>query len=541
MEWLPSVALLILLMILSFARTYRRTLREETDAKSKNYAIVGTKMMPYPRSDAAVGMDYRYVRSHLEWTAGRYEIFGQTRRYLPVKFERGLTSQELDDLERKFDFRFPPDLRLFLSLGLPVDRRKSKPQGRLSGWVNWRRASEAEIRERLNHPYEGICFDVENGIWLEAWGEKPPILEDRLGKIKQLMNEAPRLIPIYGHRYIPDRPHEEGNPIFSVWQTDIIHCGSDLESYLENEFPYRFGISLETHTQTPFLKRPAKAIEFWADIVDANTPAARPDHQEEPSVSSSPGVPKTDAERQDVLRQLPWQRGGTFHLTESMATLVVDEGRAVLTGAPATDSFWTTSQGIGPFRETAQGARFRLPTDVIVLNRETGEFVTFRHVRGGYVRLDDWTGKTLDADDILTRVNAATNANNKRRAAVGLGPYELIGWQAKPTLDPETHSVHWAISARDADTGTILTDAMTLVLGRFGYEELRWFGKTGQDPAVFLAEMRRGFHFDPEAQYTDFHPDDVTDPSGIAVLVAVLAGQRSRQRALSFSTHNGAI
>ncbi|HLY22670.1 MAG TPA: DUF2167 domain-containing protein [bacterium] len=518
------------LVTLSFARTYRRALREETDAKSKNYAIVGKKTMPYPRGDAAVGMDYRYVRSHLEWTAGRYKIFGQTQRYLPVKFERGLTDQELDDLERKFDFRFPPDLRLFLSLGLPVDTRMSKPRGRLSGWLNWRRASEAEIRERLNHPYEGICFDVKNGIWLEAWGEKPPILEDRLGKIKQLMTEAPRLIPIYGHRYIPDRPHEEGNPIFSVWQTDIIHCGSDLEGYLENEFPYRFGISLETHTQTPSLKRPAKAIEFWADIVDANTPAARPDYQEEPSVSSSPGVPKTDAERQNVLQQLPWQRGGTFPLTESRATLIVDESRAVLTGAAATARFWMTTQGIGPFRQTAQGTRFRLPTDVVVLNRETGEFVTFRHVRGGYVRLDDWIGNTLDAGGILKRVNAATKANNKRRAAKGLGPYELIGWRDKPTLDLETHSVHWAISTRDADTGTILTDAVTVVLGRFEYEELRWFGKAGQDPAVFLAEMRHGFHFDPGAQYADFQPGDVTHPSGIAALVAVLAGAEVTER-----------
>lgn len=283
MEWLLLVVSVVAVVPILFFLTYRRNLREEREAKKeereaqkKNFRITGKRRVLYPRSDAVVGMDYRYLRSHLEWTHGRYEVFGQTRPYLGVKFERGLTDQELDGLERKFDFRFPPDLRAFLSLGLPVDTRLSKPPGRLSGWVNWRRESEAEIRERLNHPYEAICFGVNNGVWLKTWGGPPLALEDRVKRITELMNEAPRLIPIYGHRYIPDRPHEEGNPIFSVTHTDIIHFGLDLENYLEKEFWYRFGISFETVTQTSFLKKPAKAIEFWAEIVEANSPQVLP-------------------------------------------------------------------------------------------------------------------------------------------------------------------------------------------------------------------------------------------------------------------------
>jgi hypothetical protein len=35
---------------------------------------------------------------------------------------------------------------------------------------------------------------------------------------------------------IPDDPHLEGNPVFSVHQTDIIYYGYDLEDYLRHEF-----------------------------------------------------------------------------------------------------------------------------------------------------------------------------------------------------------------------------------------------------------------------------------------------------------------
>jgi hypothetical protein len=36
---------------------------------------------------------------------------------------------------------------------------------------------------------------------------------------KQKIGEAPKLIPICGHRYIYAVPHERNNPVFSVYQT----------------------------------------------------------------------------------------------------------------------------------------------------------------------------------------------------------------------------------------------------------------------------------------------------------------------------------
>jgi hypothetical protein len=72
---------------------------------------------------------------------------------------------------------------------------------------------------------------------------------------------APVLIPIFGHRYIPSRPHAAGNPIFSVAGVDIIHYGKNLFHYLDHEFRLDNSISL--------VSRPPP-IDFWDDFLSQN-------------------------------------------------------------------------------------------------------------------------------------------------------------------------------------------------------------------------------------------------------------------------------
>jgi hypothetical protein len=45
-----------------------------------------------------------------------------------IGFDKGLTDEEVFQIENKFNFRFPPDLRTFLQTVLPNER----------GFVNWR-------------------------------------------------------------------------------------------------------------------------------------------------------------------------------------------------------------------------------------------------------------------------------------------------------------------------------------------------------------------------------------------------------------------
>lgn len=80
-------------------------------------------------------------------------------------------------------------------------------------------------------------FDVEhNGFWLDEWGPRPSSLGQALQVANELVAAAPRLIPVFAHRMMPDEPHLPGNPVLSVHQTDIVHYGFDLADYLRHEF-----------------------------------------------------------------------------------------------------------------------------------------------------------------------------------------------------------------------------------------------------------------------------------------------------------------
>jgi len=170
----------------------------------------------------------------------------------------GLTDQEVDQIEARYGFRFPPDLRRFLQKALPV----SDP------WVNWRDESKESIRERLDRPADGICIDIEyNNIWKEDWGPRPEDLQEAFLVARQKIVEAPTLIPIYAHRYIPDEPHAEGNPVFSVIQTDIIYYGYDLLSYFISEMGRpSFEPSRYARLLPDWAAKSPREIRLWSDF-----------------------------------------------------------------------------------------------------------------------------------------------------------------------------------------------------------------------------------------------------------------------------------
>jgi hypothetical protein len=173
-----------------------------------------------------------------------------------VTFDAGLTPSELSAAEHRYGFRFPPDLRAFLAFALPVGR----------GFPTWRDLESPELVATMDWPLEGMCFDIENNtFWPPEWGDRPADLQAAFAVARSLVARAPRLIPVAaGHRYLPDRPCEAGNPVFSVYQTDIIYYGSDLENYLHREFYYYFGVP-----QSPVAST-IKEIEFWSWLVALN-------------------------------------------------------------------------------------------------------------------------------------------------------------------------------------------------------------------------------------------------------------------------------
>lgn len=154
-------------------------------------------------------------------------VIAELKQDRDIPFDEGLSDAEVSGAEYRFGFRFPPDLRAFLQVGLPHGPR----------FPDWRNEDETQLRDWLDQPRQGILFDIQyNEFWLPDWGPKPPDLDRAFCVANELIAKAPKLIPIFSHRMMPDEPHEVGNPVFSVHQTDIIHYGYDLLHYLREEF-----------------------------------------------------------------------------------------------------------------------------------------------------------------------------------------------------------------------------------------------------------------------------------------------------------------
>ena len=165
----------------------------------------------------------------------------QTRKWI------GRTDDELDRAERRFGIEFADDHRAFLTTGLPVGQ----------GWPDWRDGDADEITHRLCRPVEGVLFDVaENGFWYESWGPRPDDPDDAVALADRRLRTVPRLIPVYGHRYLPAGRGSFANPVLSVVQTDIIIYGTDLNDYIGREFEPNADLSGDW-----------KAVDFWGRLV----------------------------------------------------------------------------------------------------------------------------------------------------------------------------------------------------------------------------------------------------------------------------------
>eukprot|EP00249_Psilotum_nudum_P032249 c47536_g1_i2 orf=834-2444(+) len=144
-------------------------------------------------------------------------------RKFQISISNGLSDEEFSDIEREFRFTFPPDLKAILQEGLPVG----------AGFPDWRSGSKQHLRTMLNLPVDGLCSEITRAqLWLTQWGRKPADTEEALHKA---LRDAPTLVPIYSHCYIPSYPNLAGNPVFLIYEKDIFYCGYDLGDFFEKQ------------------------------------------------------------------------------------------------------------------------------------------------------------------------------------------------------------------------------------------------------------------------------------------------------------------
>ena len=160
----------------------------------------------------------------------------------------GLTEEELRGVERRFGFRFAPEHRAFLRTVLPAGE----------GWPDWRSGDPEDLESWLRQPVDGVLFDVRvNAFWPASWGPRPFEEAAALAVARERLSAVPRLVPLFGHRYLSAAPAPDPSPVFSVHQSDVIHYGADLDDYVRNEF---------WRTGSWSMKGEVVRVPFWSDL-----------------------------------------------------------------------------------------------------------------------------------------------------------------------------------------------------------------------------------------------------------------------------------
>jgi hypothetical protein len=186
----------------------------------------------------------------------------------------GPSEQEIATIEHRYDVRFPPDYRLFLRVLHTVDRPcvgagyagASMIPVTAPSFYNWQ--MDTEIRAAYEWLFEGLFFDVQHSnLWPQSWGIKPAIAEAQKARLRELLHAAPRLIPVFGHRYLLAEPCVAGNPVLSIYQSDIIIYGNDLHSYFLAEFGSLIEAIGSKSPRTPEQWEAYQAIPFWGEFL----------------------------------------------------------------------------------------------------------------------------------------------------------------------------------------------------------------------------------------------------------------------------------
>jgi len=167
-----------------------------------------------------------------------------------IQFDNGLSIDEIKQIEQLYEIVFPEELKSLYMSFLPIS----------NGFYLWRDFSSSNIqsiRNMIEMPFKEMENEINDIEWSENWGEEP-LGYERNEKIRQKLKTAPKLIPIYFHRYIASG-NLECSPVFSVHGTDIIYYGENLNQYLEIEFagrPYEDIDYKQIHQ-----------IPFWSEII----------------------------------------------------------------------------------------------------------------------------------------------------------------------------------------------------------------------------------------------------------------------------------
>lgn len=141
-----------------------------------------------------------------------------------TKFQKGISRKEIDKLQMLFGFDFPKIYREMLLLigGFDTNEISIDPKGK---------------ETTFNDCFYQYPRDLEKSKWLVE--EINNFKSDAALALSECGFDVSRIvgyIPIYSHRALVVFEDKNLSPVISVWGSDIIVYGNNLEEYLKNEF-----------------------------------------------------------------------------------------------------------------------------------------------------------------------------------------------------------------------------------------------------------------------------------------------------------------
>ncbi len=166
----------------------------------------------------------------------------------------GLSNAALAELEGAIGYTLPFEVGLLLVMGVPTSDRWHQWAAPTADWASW----QTQLTD-------GLRFDVEhNDLWMPSWGEQPSTASERLdAATAHFEQHAPPLFPMYGHRAVPltaavGELSSDGNPVFSVYGSDVISYGDDLAAWMHREF----------EVPLPMWPAEQRVFPFWSELIE---------------------------------------------------------------------------------------------------------------------------------------------------------------------------------------------------------------------------------------------------------------------------------
>ena len=163
-------------------------------------------------------------------------------------------------------------------------------------------------------------------------------------------------------------------------------------------------------------------------------------------------------------------------------------------------------------------------SSTLFITKNYSEYTDYKYFNEGYVKLDDW--KDVNPDKFIKEMRSNAKEANKVRIENKVSTVEGIEWLQEPTLDREKNSVYYSYLVEFSD-GEVSVNAITLILGRYGYTEVTYVGFPEDfkiNKNELLEHIVASYSFVEQKKYTNFSTGDKVAAAGIGGLLAASMG-----------------